>query len=178
MTRRAGRRAAGLLAALVLLSTAGRCTPAMPAPDPGAADATTAALSALVEIMAARADADSVTVAATAGYARDRIPPDVSERIAALPGLDPTTLADFQRGNAAPAPLPRLTSARVVIRQDAAAPGALTLLLSRAGFSASGTQALVVAETVSPGGVQGEVFLLRREGDGWRVAASAVLFIS
>jgi hypothetical protein len=36
----------------------------------------------------------------------------------------------------------------------------------------------VVAETVSAGGIQGEAFLLRRDADGWRVAASAVLFIS
>lgn len=173
MTGRAGRRRASW-SALLLLAAAARCTPAAPTPASGV-DA--GALSALVEFLAARADARSVTVAPAPAYARERIPPDVWGRIAGLPDLDPATLADFERGNAAPAPLPRLSSARVSIRHDSA-PGALALRLSPAGISASGAQALVVAETVTVGGIQGEAFLLRREGGGWRVAAQAVLFIS
>ncbi|HEY0019539.1 MAG TPA: hypothetical protein VGC13_24770 [Longimicrobium sp.] len=175
--RRAGGRT-GFLCALVLLATAARCTPAASAPGPGAG-AAAGALSALVELMAARAGADSVAVAPAPGYSRDRVPLAVWGLIASLPGLDPTTLTDFERRNAAPAPFPRLASASVVIRQDASTPGTLALRLSPAGISASGAQALVVAETVCGAGcMQGEAFLLRREGGAWHVATSATLFIS
>jgi hypothetical protein len=176
--RRTGRAAALLVAAL-LLATA-RCTPAAPAPAPtpvSGADA--GALSALVEFLAARADVDSVTVASAPAYSRDRVPVYVWGQIVALPGMDATTLVDFERRNAAAAPLPRLASSSIAIQHDsAAAPGTLRLRLSPAGIGASGAQALVIAETVSAGGVQGEAFLLRREAEGWRVAASTVLFIS
>lgn len=170
--RRAGPRITAPLAALLLLSAAARCAPAAPASTPGP-DPRAGALAA------ARAQANAVAVAPAPGYTRERIPVYVWGQIAGLSGIDPTTLADFDRRNAAPAPLPRLASTRVAIRQDAAGtPGTLTLRLSPPGFSAAGDQALVVAETVSAGGTQGEAFLLRRAADGWRVAAWAVLFIS
>lgn len=171
-------RVTALFVAALLTAAAARCTPAAPAPTP-APGVDAGALSALVEFLAARADADSVTVAPAPGYPRERVPVYVWGQIVALPGMDATTLVDFERRNAAAAPLPRLASSSIAIRQDsAAAPGTVTIRLSPAGVSTSGDQALVVAETVTAGGVQGEAFLLRRQAGGWRVDASTVLFIS
>jgi hypothetical protein len=160
-------------------------------------------LVAVLDSLASRERADGLVVLASTApdFAREEVIEVVLPSLAELPGISTGTATDFQARNASPRVLRELPRSRVPIAltspEDLAArhgadgetfwqdfyvryPGASGFLtLSRPGFDAGRTQAVVVVQRRC--GTRcgtGWAFLLARHGNGWRIFAERVLWIT